>query len=131
MSMNHAVQKFLSESHSKQMKYTKSDFVGLAISEASDRDLADLAKTAIEVSEAGNKSYEILMKQLAQCTLRMVEFYAETNYPDQWKIKEDQELDRAVRLIAVNPNQEHINTVKKESIREFTRAHNDALGART
>jgi len=65
MSMNHAVQKFLSESHSKQMKYTKSDFVGLAISEASDRDLADLAKTAIKVSEAGNKSYEILMKQLA------------------------------------------------------------------
>jgi hypothetical protein len=34
MSMNHAVSQFLSEDFSKQMRFTKADFVGIALSEA-------------------------------------------------------------------------------------------------
>ena len=68
---------------------------------------------------------------LGKCVLGIFQKYASETYPEEWKIEEDQEVDRTVRLVVVDPNQEHIDACKKESIREYTRAHNEALGART
>ena len=131
MSMNHAVKEFLEEEYSKKLRYTKSDFVGIALSEASSQDLRDLANKTLEAAEETNlEKFEDLKKQLAHCTLRIVEIFAVNNYPEAWAMTEDQELDSTVRLVADNPNQEHIDADKKETARDFAAAHHDALGAR-
>jgi hypothetical protein len=131
MSMNHAVSEFLAEDFSKQMRFTKADFVGMALSEASTQDLMELATKTIETAEETNLArFEESKIQLAHCTLRIVEVFAATNYPDQWMKTEEQDFDSPVRLVADNPNQEHLDDCKRESGRDFARAHNEVLGAR-
>jgi hypothetical protein len=131
MSMNHAVSQFLSEDFSKQMRFTKADFVGMALSEASSQDLTELATKTIETAEETNLvKFEELKKQLAHCTLRIVEVFAATNYPEQWVKTGEQDFDSPVRLVADNPNQEHLDDCRKESGSDFARAHNEVLGAR-
>jgi hypothetical protein len=131
MSMNHAVSQFLSEDFSKQMRFTKADFVGIALSEASSQDLTELATKTIETAEETNLAkFEELKIQLAHCTLRIVEVFASKNYPEQWMKTEQQDYKSSVRLVADNPNQEHLDDCKRESAKDFARAHNEVLGAR-
>jgi uncharacterized protein YaaN involved in tellurite resistance len=131
MSMNHAVSQFLSEDFSKQMRFTKADFVGIALSEASTQDLMELATKTIETAEETNLAkFEKLKIQIGVCTLTIVEAFAAKNYPEQWMKTEQQDFDSPVRLVADNPNQEHLDDCKRESAKDFARAHNEVLGAR-
>tara|TARA_R110002153_G_scaffold114365_3_gene257031 strand:- start:1660 stop:2058 length:399 start_codon:yes stop_codon:yes gene_type:complete len=131
MSMNHALSEFLAEEFSNKMRYTKADFVGMALSEASAQDSMELAIKILGASEETDLGkFEQLKTEIGVCALKIVEHFASNNYSSQWGKTEEQDYKSPLRLISDNPNQEHIDAANKESGRDFARAHGDVLGAR-
>ena len=130
MSIHHVLEQFVKDNNG--IGYKKFDFYLEAMSEASEQDLFEfeqLMTAAIDERDVGD-FYGITLK-VAHATRRMCEAYAVKCYPDQWMLTENQTINGNVRLVADNPNQEHIDADKKETARDFAAAHHDALGART